>query len=586
MMLLRFALILVVCALAISPLAAKDDIYIVPSHHIGFPDTDVGAETTLTIQVMNRDIDEPATLTGVTADGAGSQHFIIGTLPTAPIEPNGGVTTFTATFRPLAPGEFDVEYYLNFEVDGRPGKRSFHLQGKTKAPRPDLYVLPDILNFGTVTTATFFTGNVVIRNRGNAPGVFLGVDFPPGNDVFTFEAPPQLPVQIPENSEIRVVFGFRPLKEGKYQTGALLRVGGPGPGIGIRIRGELAFGEPSPQPRVEVFPVELNFGTVTTASVVTKLITVSNTTGTADATVTGIQIAEPVFALGQWGGPVVVTAGTQVQLPIAFHPQAEKSYATLATVQTTDGAFSVWLLGALKAPDVVEPFLTASVSVPNITANVGDEFALPFIIDDISNDAAARVASCRAVLRFNSTLMTPRTTPAGADSVSEGMRTVSLDGIVISPAVGGVLFSEPMVAALGDAEATPIDLLHIDWFDSDGGLLNVATNVTGGQLTIGDIWRYGGVRLVNSNAGALAMEILPNPVSFGKVTFRMSYQAPSTLVVYDVMGNSVLALTDVLPAPGLNPVTLQADTAQLPVGTYYCRLSSGKFSLVRTMRIE
>ena len=588
MFIVRLLLVFALCAAAVSPLAAKYDVRVVPDDHIHFPETPVGSERTVTVRVRNdeEEAEHTARITGVRIESGPGEHFIIGTLP-ASVPARGGTATFTVTFRPLAPGKFEVEYYLEFTVteDGEDetDHTSFHLTGRTPPgppPRPRIEVFPQKVNFGTVATAALYTEVVIVSNTtGTAPAVFRGVEFGPNNTAFSLIEPAP-PEDIPDGQQIRLRFGFQPTAEGDYETGAIIRTSGRD--VPIRLVGRLGNGPSIPRANIEVFPQILDFGTVTTAGVFTGFITVSNTTGTANATIAGVQVSDPAFSVG-WSGPIVVTAGTQVRLSVVFRPQAEVAYETAATVQTTDGEFSVWLQGVLDFPGPVDP--AASISVPQITANVGADFALPFILESISPDAAALVASCRIVLRFNSTLMAPRAAGGGVDSIAGGMRTIALDGTIDSPVAGAPLFSVPMVAALGDAEATAIEILDVEWFDAAGAPVVVRTETANGRLVIGDIWRYGGARLVNSNAGPLAMEILPNPV-LDRATFRMSYKAASTLVVYDVMGNVVLSLTDMLPAPGPNPVTLQADMAQLPAGTYYCRLSSGRFSLVRTMRIE
>lgn len=590
MQFVRFTAILALCLLAIAPLAAKDDgIEILPDHHFRFPITEVGSSTTLTLRIVNR-TQSSVRFSGIAEfDRGDAQHFTVGTTPTAPI-PSGASAQFTVTFHPVANGEFAAEYDLPYILDdGKSGKQSLELFGRTLR---DLYIGANDIDFQTVTTAVLHTSEVLLRNRGYRNALLRAVEFPPNSEVFSFEAP-STPELVYPNSNIKLRFGFHPLKPGTYQTRAVLvcqdaGFGGPDEiyRIPINLRGTLAVtGGPAPQPRLEVLPEEINFGIVTTASVVSALITVSNTTGTANATVGSVVVSTPAFALERWSGPVTVTAGTQVQFAVSFSPKADGVYTTTAIVQTSVGAFPVVLKGELNSQSSGHVY-SAAVTVPSITASVGKEFELPIILDSMSSAALSRIASCRVVFRFNSTLMALGAgVQTDTDSIDGGIRTLAVVNTISNPVPGSALFSVPMLAALGDAESTAIDIVDVDWFDNNSTQLAVSTSLGSGRLVIDDLWRYGGVRLVSSNAGALVMDILPNPV-VDKATFRLSFQLPAALVIYDVMGNAALTLTDQLPPPGANIVAFQADVSSLPAGTYYCRLSSGKFSLVRTMRIE
>lgn len=77
-------------------------------------------------------------------------------------------------------------------------------------------------------------------------------------------------------------------------------------------------------------------------------------------------------------------------------------------------------------------------------------------------------------------------------------------------------------------------------------------------------------------------EIVPNPlVGSGTITFEIPFENPTTLIVYDVIGNEVLRLIDGTLKSGTYTSVIEAN--RLPSGYYYYRVRSGPFTAIRRM---
>lgn len=442
--------------------------------------------------------------------------------------------------------------------------------------RPELSVYPSALYFNDVLLSSSAVRRVVVHNIGDlqTPVTLQFTDNP--DEEFTVTSATTFILEPDERRTVEVY--FTPTVVGPHSAQLLVQMPAPftasytvwlyGNGVGI--------------PAVSITPDTLDFGSIsTTSDIQVRTLTIRNT-GTADAS---LQIDFPAETMFEPDGPVppVVPVNIDVQIPISFRPQQEGVYELTAMVRTAQANFPVVLTGEYHRP--VEPPQSATVSVPEITANVGQQFVLPFRVDAITPGVGSRAVACRLTFRFNASLMVPVAVSASVDSTAGGFRTLTVSATVSQFTPGSTVLSLPMIAALGDAEATVIELLEVEWLDGTGNVLAVQTRKNNGRLIIGDIWRQGGVRLVNPNSGDLYLAISPNP-AHSDVSFRLLYKTAAALDIYDVMGNQVLSLTSRLPAPGTSPVSVEADISALPLGIYYCRLSSGKFSLVRTLRIE
>lgn len=442
--------------------------------------------------------------------------------------------------------------------------------------KPELSVYPALLDFKDVLLSSSAVRQVVVHNTGDLQTAvtLLFADNP--DEEFTVTSATAFVLGPDESRTIDV--SFLPTVVGAHSARLLVQI--PDPFAATRtVR---LYGNGVGVPVVSVTPDTLHFGTIsTTSDIQVRTLTIRNT-GTADATLQMDFPAGNIFQPDQVV-PSVVAPYLDVQIPISFHPQQEGVYELTAMVRTGWNSFPVVLTGEYRRP--IPPPQFATVSVPEITANIGQQFALPFRVEDITSGVEYAAASCRITFRFNASLMVPVSATIVDDVTAGGFRTLTVSTPVSQPAAGSTLLSLSMIAALGDAEATVVELLNVEWLDVAGNVLAVQTRKNNGRLIIGDIWRQGGVRLVNPNSGDLYLAASPNP-AHGDVTFRLLYKSDAALDIYDVMGNRVMSLTGSLPEPGTSPVSVEADISSLPTGIYYCRLSSGKFSLVRTLRIE
>jgi hypothetical protein len=442
--------------------------------------------------------------------------------------------------------------------------------------KPELSVYPSALDFNDVVLSSSAVRQVVVHNTGDLQSSFILQLSDDPNGEFSVTSATTFVLQPDERRTIEVY--FTPTITGAHTARLLVEL--PTPFAATRT--VWLYGNGVGVPVVSMTPDTLDFGSIsTTSDIQVRTLTIRNT-GTADAP---LQMEFPTGSIFEPDGsvPSVVRMGRDARISVVFRPQQEGRYEVEAMVRAGDASFPVVLIGEYKRP--VQPPQLAIVHVPEITANIGQQFVVPFVLDAVTSGISYEAVACRITLRFNASLMVPVNSVASVDSTAGGFRTLTVSTPVSWLAPGNTLLTLPMIAALGDAEATVIELLDVEWLDGAGNVLTAQTQTRNGRLIIGDIWRQGGVRLVNPNSGDLYMTMSPNPAR-SDVSFRLLYKSAAKLDIYDVMGNQVLSLTTSLPGPGTSPVSVEADISQLPLGIYYCRLSAGKFSLVRTLRIE
>ncbi len=276
-----------------------------------------------------------------------------------------------------------------------------------------------------------------------------------------------------------------------------------------------------------------------------------------------------------------------ITLRLRFKPQEEGLFeAELKIVSDEPWDLVVRLSGTGERPP---PF--ARLSIPaELTARVGERFLLPLIIEEYNESlTVADVASLRFRLSFNASMCTAAD-PALRGPVEDGLQRMTVNSAFdVAGLTGGAqtLIAIPMIAGLGDAETTPLGLDDFAWLDGEGNVIEADIELQSGQFRTSDIWDYDeSLRFVNPNGVPLTLQITPSSLSEGEAEIIVSYPAGDVaLEIFDMAGSLVLDLSERIDRQaGESSTSLGAD--ELPSGIYFCRLRSGTFSLVRTVRFE
>ncbi len=187
-----------------------------------------------------------------------------------------------------------------------------------------------------------------------------------------------------------------------------------------------------------------------------------------------------------------------------------------------------------------KPTATVVVELPTIDAEVGTHITIPMTLT--TTDAPGFLPRAfHARIRFNSTLLHPVAgTPACiADT---GDCVLRIDGI--AEAGAGVIARMEFIVALGDSEATPLEIEDFKWEKT--GEERIATVRRDGLVNLLGVCRVGGqVRLIRSGALASRVRVSPNP-THGRTTLEYvaAEDGPVDVRLVDLLGNDVARLIE------------------------------------------
>lgn len=246
-------------------------------------------------------------------------------------------------------------------------------------------------------------------------------------------------------------------------------------------------------------------------------------------------------------------------------------------------------LERIVLPDTLKSYL----SVRDAAGKIGDTVSVSLILDSLSQSPAIQSTAARkfnATIRFNATMLTPAFDFQRGKIDSAGNQVAIIQGDYSDQKAGDKLNGIQFIAGLGDAEFCTIELVKFEWFNSSRDSVIPAKIFfnKNGQFHLLDVWQdAAGSRLVNPQENGIALEISPNPFSSQTsihVEGDWSGQG-GTLKIFDTKAELVKDLTTnllTLPSKG----NIQFDAGGLAKGTYYCRLTVGKKSVVRPMAVQ
>lgn len=239
--------------------------------------------------------------------------------------------------------------------------------------------------------------------------------------------------------------------------------------------------------------------------------------------------------------------------------------------------------------------MTSTVKPLNITAAPGETVNLPLILDSIKgkpNIAAIGIDHYTATFRFNATLLTPLA-ESQRGKIENGFQIITVSGTYSGQSNGDTLASIPMVAGLGDAETSPIDILEFHWFGVAGDTITSSNGLKSAVFTLKDVFVHStdGKRLINPQEGNISLSIEPNPTSTLPISivYGGELMPNTTLIIYNTIGREVANLSSQLtsvPIGGSAPTYIKFTQPNLTQGVYFVRLASGEFSIVRPMIYE
>lgn len=139
---------------------------------------------------------------------------------------------------------------------------------------------------------------------------------------------------------------------------------------------------------------------------------------------------------------------------------------------------------------------------------------------------------------------------------------------------------------LGEVERCPIVIQDMIMWVDNAVLFEADTIISSDSRLVADnifTWPDGQKRLVNTRKGSLEMEISPNPMQEQTQILLSGFSREAVVTIYTPLGMELFRR--VYDAPGAFTLT-RGDLTTVAPGIYYCRLSSGRYSLVKLLRVE
>jgi hypothetical protein len=222
-----------------------------------------------------------------------------------------------------------------FVADGEPPPPPPPLPGTVTAS-------PDALDFGSVVIGESTTADLVLTNPGEEPVSIdaIGVEDPQG--AFALPTLPALPLVLSAGAQATVTIAFEPTGEGAVGGLLTLTHDGTDSPLEVLLDGVGETVAPPPEPgTVTAAPDAVDFGPVLIGDSATANLVLANPCEEA-VTVDSLGVDDPQGAFALQSPPtlpMVLAAGAEISVTIAFEPVSEGAVGGLLTL-THDGADS------------------------------------------------------------------------------------------------------------------------------------------------------------------------------------------------------------------------------------------------------
>ena len=206
------------------------------------------------------------------------------------------------------------------------------------------------------------------------------------------------------------------------------------------------------------------------------------------------------------------------------------------------------------------------IVAPELTARTNTFLKIPIYLENDDNVTFSSNAIVDFNLRFNSTILTPRTanTPS---TIANGERSVPFS-FPLQPDANGVIGTIDVRVGLGNATSTPLSIDSVRVRNSPERI-----GKRDGLVTIIDICEEGGTRLVNSSTkvGLALMSAIPVSQQI-ELKLTSAEIGITTIQLYDTEGKLVSELWNGSPIIGDTYLTVRA--SNFPNGTYFLLLKT------------
>jgi hypothetical protein len=313
----------------------------------------------------------------------------------------------------------------------------------------------------------------------------------------------------------------------------------------------------------------IDFGTI---DVFTKKDSLNVTTISA-VSATPIQVtnarieggsASSFAILSPFAGNTTITSTDTLKLDLQFFAQSVgRVQSQLILDHTRVGSPSVITLFGNGRDTAIG---NLRIVAPELTAKTNTFLKIPIYLENVDNGTFSSNAIVDFNLRFNQTILTPRTANAQS-TIANGERSVPLS-FPLQPDANGVIGTIEMRVGLGDASSTPLFIDSVRVRNSPERI-----GKRDGLVTIIDICEEGGTRLVNSSTKVGLALMSANPVSNQFELKLTSAELGNTIIqLFDAEGKLVSELWNGSPIIGDTYLTVRA--TNYPNGIYFLLLKT------------
>jgi hypothetical protein len=209
------------------------------------------------------------------------------------------------------------------------------------------------------------------------------------------------------------------------------------------------------------------------------------------------------------------------------------------------------------------------IVAPELTAKTNNFLTIPIYLENLDNVTLSSNAIVDFNLRFNSTILTPRTanTPS---TIANGEHSVPLS-FPLQPDANGIIGAIDVRVGLGNAASSPLTIDSVRVRNSPERI-----GKRDGLVTIIDICEEGGTRLVNSSTKVGLALMSANPVNDKiQIELTTAEKGLHNVFLFDSEGKNISTLFSAEPIDG--KTFISASTSTLHQGIYFLVLETPSY---------
>jgi hypothetical protein len=277
--------------------------------------------------------------------------------------------------------------------------------------------------------------------------------------------------------------------------------------------------------------------------------------------------------------PFTLLPGAEVTVTFIYSCRVSGAFTDTLTLGL-NAACIPSIASTVQGTCVTTQAATTELAIDTTTVNTGDRASVALRIVRSNGLTDAKHKAWTASISYNPLVLVGAAgTPDCFVAGQSGMCSITVTGTRGADTVG-VLQTLNFTAVLGNADFSDLVVESFAWTDDQ----TASHTATSGRVTIGDICREGGVRLIGPTT-ATYIRLFPSPASTD-VTIEV-YNAgtqPGTAVFYDQLGREVLTAQVTPDASGFARETI--DVRSVPQGLYFVVVTINATTLRTSLIIE